>query len=258
MRRSVVIRGSITHPIKPNNHIKKTIDSIRSWFDGEIVISTWPEQEQYIKEVENIVDKIVYVYDPGPGPIQNITRQILSFKEGVENCSGDEILVTRPDMIFSKNIFDFIGKFKNNNQILKFVDEKIVVGNIMTINPDSFEIPNTFRVSDWFHCGKRNDIKKLYSGLDKVWSVDRQKIKNIPTCTEKMWILSILSACFPNIDILNSDNIDEYSWDVIVNNFAVFNSISTLGTYNFNYPDQPENMYCYMTEEQYKLRHDSI
>lgn len=258
MKRSVVIRGAITHPIKPKNHLKNTIDSIRSWFDGEIVVATWPDQQKYLGDIKSDIDKVVIIDDPGPGPIQNITRQILSFKEGVENCSGEEILVTRPDITFSKNIFEFIGNFEKSNQILKFVDEKIIVGNIMTINPDSFEIPNTFRVSDWFHCGRRKDIKKLYAGLDEVWSVDRQKLKNIPTCTEKMWFLSVLSAFFPNINILNSENIDEYSWDAIVNNFVVLNSISTLGTYNFNYPDQPENMYCYMTEDQYKLRHDSI
>lgn len=258
MKRSVVIRGSIAHPIKPVSYIKKTVDSIRSWFDGEIVVATWSEQLEYTKEIEDSVDKIVTVYDPGPGPIQNITRQIVSYKEGVEACSGEEILVTRADMTFSKNVFDFLGKYENFNETFKFTKEKIVVGNIMTINPDSFEIPNTFRISDWFHCGKRSDIEKLYSGLDLVWSVDRERLKSIKTCTEKMWIMSVLSANFSDIDILDSSNIDGFCWETILNNFIVLNSHSTLNTYNYNYPYQPETLPCYLTEQQYIDRLNSL
>jgi len=256
--KSVVIRGSIAHQVKPHNHIKNTVDSIRSWFDGEIVVSTWKEQAPFLKEIEDKVDKIVLLDDPGPGPIQNILRQIVSFKEGVDASSGEEILVTRPDITFSKNIFDFLEIFPNKNDSFRFVDDKIVVGNIMTINPDSFEIPNTFRVSDWFHCGKRCDIKKLYSGLDIIWGSDREITKTLQTCTEKMWLLSVLASHFSEVSIYNSDNIDQFSWDAIINNFIVLNSTSTLGTYNFNYPNQPENMYCYIMEDQYKEQYNLL
>lgn len=259
MSRSVVIRGSISHQIKPTNHIEKTIDSIRSWFDGEIVICTWTEQESFLDRVRDKVDKIVLSYDPGPGPIQNILRQIVSFKEGVEACSGEEILVTRPDITFSKNVFDFLGKYPNRSEYLRFTDQKILVGNVMTINPDSFEIPNTFRVSDWFHCGKRSDIEKLYSGLNLVWGLDRKKLETVQTCTEKMWLLSILKEnCLSKIDLYDSGSVDQFSWDAIMNNFIVLNSYSTLGTYNYNYPNQQENMYCYLTEQQYIERHESL
>lgn len=259
MRRSVVIRGSVAHQIKPGNHIEKTVDSIRSWFDGEIVVCTWTEQEKFLSGVKDKVDKIVLSYDPGPGPVQNIIRQMVSFKEGVEACSGEEILVTRPDITFSKNVFEFLGKYQHKSDYLTFVDEKILVGNVMTINPDSFEIPNTFRISDWFHCGKRSDIEKMYSGLDLVWGMDRKKVETIKTCTEKLWLLSVLKVnSLPQTDLYDSSSIDQFSWDAIMNNFIVLNSYSTLGTYNYNYPNQQENMYCYLTEQQYEERYSSL
>ena len=251
MQRSVVIRGSIAHDIKPNSHILKSIKSIRSWFDGEIVVSTWIEQKQFAEEIKEYVDKIVFLYDPGPGPVQNIVRQITSFKEGVNASSGEEILVTRSDVSFDKNVFDFLGKFKNKTEDYRVFEEKVLVGNIMTINPDSFEIPNTFRVSDWFHCGKRKDIEQIYSGLDFIKYTDKTKLDKIKTCTEKLWFLSILKSKYPEVDIYDSSNIDNFAWEAIVNNFMVLNSTSTLKTYNYNYPNQPENLNCYLTEEQY-------
>lgn len=259
MQRSVVIRGSVAHQIKPENHIEKTVDSIRSWFDGELVVCTWTEQEKFLSGIKDKVDKIVLSYDPGPGPVQNIIRQMTSFKEGVEACSGEEILVTRPDITFSKDIFQFLGEYENTSQHLRFAEKKILVGNVMTINPDSFEIPNTFRISDWFHCGKRSDIEKMYSGIDLVWGMDRKKLETVKTCTEKLWILSVLKQnCISQIDLYDSSSIDEFAWEAIMNNFIVLNSYSTLGTYNYNYPNQQENMYCYLTEQQYKERYNSL
>ena len=50
MKKSIVIRGSISYDRHPKNFLDYIISTIRSWFDGEIIISTWNNQERHITE----------------------------------------------------------------------------------------------------------------------------------------------------------------------------------------------------------------
>lgn len=243
--RSVVIRGSI------NNSLSSVVQSIRNWFDEQLVICTWKQEENKINsEIESQVNKVVFIDDPGPGPIQNIKRQLLSFQEGFNNSSGNEILITRSDMLFSKDIFSFLQKSEIPGDTFCFVKDKIIIGNIMTIKPESNEIPNTFRISDWFHCSTRESLESLVCGIDLVFGADSNLIQKYKLCTEKLWIQSVLSKKF-GFDLYNSENYDKHFWSVLVNNFQLYNSSSTLGTSNFKYWNQPENLPCYVTEADY-------
>jgi hypothetical protein len=253
--KSIVIRGAICHNNKPNNHINNCINSIRKWFTDELIIVTWDHQKQYLNNTKN-VDNIILLSDPGPGPIQNILRQVYSYKEGILNASGTEILIIRSDMSLSKDIFNFINYDTHITDTLKIMKNKIIINNIMTINPNSNEISKTFRISDWLHCGFKQDLEKLYYGIDYIKSIDVNKIMNLfnngKICTEKLWMLSMLKSFYDYVDLYNSSNIDEYCWEFILNNFTVLNGYSTLGIYNYNYPNQSEKMSCYLTQEEYE------
>jgi len=134
--KSIVIRGAICHNNKPNNHINNCINSIRKWFTDELIIVTWDHQKQYLNNTKN-VDNIILLSDPGPGPIQNILRQVYSYKEGILNASGTEILIIRSDMSLSKDIFNFINYDTHITDTLRIMKNKIIINNIMTINPNS-------------------------------------------------------------------------------------------------------------------------
>lgn len=260
--KSVIIRGAISHVNKPTNHLLTVVRTLRQWFKDELIICTWDHEDEKISsDVRKYVDKIVLLKDVGSGPVQNIKRQLYSFLVGCQQSSGNEILMTRSDILFHSNIFDHVNKFPQYNDTLRFVNNKIIVGNIMSINPHSNECPNTFRVSDWFHCGQRDDIEKLVSGFEFILDADEIRLQELfnqgKTCTEKLWMLSILKAYF-NKGLYDSSDIDEYCWDFIVNNFVVLNSITTLNTHNLNYPNQSQNMPCYITEENYINQYNSL
>ena len=59
---------------------------------------------------------------------------------------------------------------------------------MMSIDPSSQEVPNTFRLSDWFQVGLREDIEN--------WGRIKNTISNMDLsnsgCTEKIWMTAVL------------------------------------------------------------------
>jgi hypothetical protein len=247
MKKTIIFRGSVVFPKHPQNFLKNSIESIRKWFDGEIIVSTWKGQEQNLNEI-NDIDKVVLSEDPGEGPVQQINRQIVSFRNGLESSNSDLILVTRTDVIHNINIFDFFDIDKKTNDILKIFENKITIGNMMSIIPGSYEHPSNFRLGDWFHLGKINDLDKWSDISDIVNSND---ISNLQ-CTEQIWSLSVIKK---QLKILNSlkdyNEIEKYSWEYILNNFSIWNTKSDLKSENLNWKFQPEFINSYITRELY-------
>lgn len=257
MKKSLIIRGSILYDKHPENYLESVVKSIRSWFDGEIILSTWEGQEQYLNASLEI-DEVVFSTDPGPGPIQHWKRQVISYQNGLEKSSGDVIMVTRSDIIHNKNIFDNLDTFPNSTDDLKVFDKKLVVSNMMTIRPDSDEFPNCFRICDWIQVGYRNDIYKWSDVLGYVDSLNLSKVTDM-NCTETLWFLSVLKNKFGDlINIYDSSNINQYAWEAIVNNFIVIDTKSTMQAVNKNWEFQPEYCPCYVTENLYQELYKSI
>ena len=256
MIKSVVFRGSIVYagPLIYNNYgtenfLKNTIVKLRKWFDGEVIVSTWKGEEEHLHGIDGI-DKIVYTDDPGPGPVQHIKRQVLSYINGVKESSGDEILVSRTDISYDEDIFKYLNTLKQNDNSFKVFDERIITGNMMTIFPDNgTEEPSHFRVCDWFQLGNRNDILKWGDIYEMITDV-----KGI--CTEQIWSLSVLKKNYDDkININDISNINQYGWDYILNNFRILNMKSTLKSYNNNWSFQPEFLQCYLTEDMYNKKY---
>lgn len=246
MKKSVVIRGKIF------SHTQETIDSIRTWFDGEIILSTWANE--HISNLKNY-DILVQTTDPGPGPVQQMGRQLISYREGLKKASGDLVLVTRSDMIHRKNIFEFFGKLKSKNNIYKIFDERILIGNMMTISPErscpgESEENKYFRVNDWFQVGLKTDLNKWSDILDVV-------NENIGAnlCTEQFWFAGCLKKYYDNsINLHNIKLYKDFLWLAILNNFRILNTKSTLNSLNKNWEHQPENLICYLMEDEYNKK----
>ena len=227
---SVIFRGSLKFEKRPENYLQKSIDLIRTWFSGEIIISTWKSQKEFIKNITNY-DKVIFNEDPGPGPIQHIYRQFISHINGVNASSGTDILVTRTDMSFGEDIFKKLYKFNHANDNLKFLNKKILAGNMMTICPDSNEDVKHFRINDWFRCGDRNEVYKIGDVMDILLNNDFNHID----CTEQVWMLACIKKYIDNkLSFKNFDIFKKYAWDFILNNFDVYNTKSSLNGINFN------------------------
>ena len=116
MKKSIILRGSLSYDNHPQSFLSNIVNTIRTWFDGEIIISTWEGQEHNISTSLGI-DKIVLTKDPGPGPIQHWKRQVVSAIEGFNASTGDLVLISRPDMLFEKDIFQFIDTEELYNKL---------------------------------------------------------------------------------------------------------------------------------------------
>lgn len=253
-KKSIVYRGSVIFPKHPKNFLKDSIEGVRKWFDGEIIVSTWKGQESHLINI-NDIDKIILTDDPGFGPIQQINRQVISYTKGIEVSTGDEILVTRTDMCHDINIFDYLYLNTNKNKNLNVFNHKLVTGNMMTISPYSNEVVRDFRISDWFQCGTKEDI---YKWGDIMGVLSLENIYGLE-CTEQIWSLCVLKKMFGNdIDLKNISNIKRFSWDYIINNFDIYNTKTTLKTINMNWDFQPEFIDCYLTEKDYKIMYNKL
>jgi hypothetical protein len=257
MKQSLIIRGSILYDKHPENYLSLVVNSIRSWFDGQIVLSTWKGQEEYLDNKLEI-DDVVFVEDPGPGPIQHWKRQVISYQRGLEKATGDLVMVTRSDIIHNENLFNYVDTFPNSTEDLKVFDNKLVVSNMMTIRPDSDEFPNCFRICDWIQVGHKSDIYKWSDVLGYVDSLDLSKITNV-NCTETLWFLSVLKNHYKDqIHIYDSSNINDLAWEAIVNNFIVLDTKSTMKAVNMNWEFQPEYCSCYLDEESYNKLYETL
>ena len=252
--KSVIIRGSIKNSKRPVNYLKESLQSLRSWFTGEVILSTWENQESFLdEESKKLINKVVFCPDPGPGPVQHFNRQVTSYMNGVTSASSEDVMVMRSDIVVKQDPFyltELYTKTTNSNK-LKLFNNKIVVSNMMTINPESSETPRYFRICDWIHLGKRSDLISFGNIFNQMKDIDPKKI-NQSNCTETLWVLCWLKNNFGDIvDIYNSENINHLYYEILVNNFAVVDLRSTMKAENNNWSFQPEYHPAYMSEKQY-------
>lgn len=246
MKRSVIIRGKLF------SHTQETINSIRQWFNEEIILSTWDHEDTTKLYGYDIVVK---TKDPGAGPVQQIKRQLISYQEGLKNASGEQLLVTRSDMVHYKDPFSYLFQLKNNNEIFKIFKEKVLIGNMMSIHPErscpgELDKQRYFRLNDWFQVGLKEDLNKWSNILDIV-----EQNSHVNLCTEQFWFAGCLKKYFDNSIKLENLNIyKEFLWLAILNNFRILNTKSTLNAANKNWESQPENLICYLMEEEYNKK----
>ena len=109
---SIVVQGAVDKTETP-----KCLKSIRQYLpNAEIILSTWEGTD--LSCIEGLYDKLVLSKDPGgvfyekKKYYQNINRQIVSTKAGLELAERKFIMKLRSDLIFTNNTFlDYFEKF---------------------------------------------------------------------------------------------------------------------------------------------------
>jgi len=247
MNKSVIIRGKIFE------HTQNVINSIRNWFDGELILSTWTNQDINIFGV----DKVVQQEDPGDGPVQQAARQIYSYRLGLQSASNNLVMVTRSDIVHNKDLFQFYKTLNQYDEKFKIFDNRIVISNMMTINPEKqhdhipTERDKYFRCCDWFQVGSKEDLSKWADVLDIF---EQHKYSGL--CTEQLWMCGLIKKNhFSNFDI---DNMMKYKflfWDYLINNFHIIDMKTTGNATNMNWYNQPENLGCYLMQNEYQEKY---
>lgn len=247
MNKSIVIRGKIFQSTQTS------VDSIRTWFDGELILSTWNNQEIKISGV----DKIVTSNDPGPGPIQQINRQLFSYKAGLEATTNNLVMVTRSDITHYTNLFEYYDTLNSYDERFKIFDKRVVVSNMMTINPEKNhpDVPTEkdkyYRICDWFQVGSKQDLFKWVEIMDVV-----EQYKNSNLCTEQVWLCALIKKYhFSNFDLNNMMNYKFLFIDYLINNFQVIDMKTTGKSINLNWVNQPEDLGCYFMESEYNKKY---
>jgi hypothetical protein len=261
---TILLRGSICFDKRPASFIKEIIPSIRKWFDGQLVVSTWKGQEQHLEGLQKDIDRVVLVDDPGPGFIQSYNRQLISYKEGLKACEGEMLLVSRSDIQFGSDPFTrWASVPQKNNGHFRVFQERVIVGNMMTIPPHRAEASvSNFRVSDWFQIGKKRDLELWADVLETSHDLYRQHtgLQDISTTeyktetygSEQVWLISLLHKHgIPTLNLANYSNFSSYdAWCALINNFWILNNRSTLNAHNLNWTAQPEFHPWYITEHE--------
>jgi hypothetical protein len=254
--KTILLRGSICFDKRPASFIKEIVPSIRKWFDGQLVVSTWKGQEPHLKGLEKDIDNIVLVDDPGLGFIQSYNRQLISYREGIKACQGELLLVSRSDIHFSSDPFEkWTSVPQKNNGHFQVFGERVIVGNMMTIPPHRAEASvSNFRVSDWFQIGRKRDLelwadvletsRDLYRHYTGQQDITTTEYKTETYGSEQVWLI-------PNLNLSNYSTFSSYdAWCALINNFWILNTRSTLNAHNLNWTAQPEFHPWYITEDE--------
>lgn len=214
--------NSIVYTGRLCNNTQKCIDITRSWFKDEIVVVTWKSEYQKLTNI----DKYVEIDDPGPGPIQNVYRQVYSTKIATELASGELVLRSRADIAFYKNPFSCIDDTLINNNELTIFKNRIIIGSVGTFNSSNTINSRLFSPSDFWFCGDRLDLLKLSS----ITLDDMAKYSNNSQCSEQIWFLTLINKY--NEKKFTIDQTYENtnaSYLSLVNNFQVINSYEDAG-----------------------------
>lgn len=250
MNKSIVIRGKVFP------HTQEVVNSIRTWFTDELILSTWENQHINITGL----DKIVLQKDPGPGPVQQSARQYYSYKKGLDETSNELVMVTRSDIAHYEDLFKFYQKLDKYDEKFKIFDDRLVVSNMMTINPEkthkdvSIEKEKYFRVCDWFQVGKKSDLKKWVNVLDIFY-----QYQNSDLCTEQLWLCGVIKKNhFPDFDIVNFMKHKNIFWAYLLNNFHIINMKTVGNAINLNWANQPEDLGCYLMQSDYMNKYNQF
>lgn len=163
---SVVVQGAIDRENTP-----KCLASIRQYLpDAEIILSTWKGSN-----TEGLdYDILVLNEDPGAtvcskdGTVNNVNREIVSTRTGVNASLKKYVLKIRSDLILGSNKLLKINlqKYKRKSEFSYF-KERLIVCSIYSryyaLRQDNIRTPILFHPSDWIYFGLKDDIFDLFN-----------------------------------------------------------------------------------------------
>jgi len=244
---SVVVQGPIN-----KEETSKTLKSIRTYLpDAEIVLSTWENSD-----VSDLVyDILVLNKDPGNVLMEtfksrviynNMNRQLLSTKAGLEKAKRKYTLKLRSDLILTQsNFLEYFDKFQSRIDNYKLFERKILTSTLFTrynikSPQEKKRVLMPFHISDWWFFGLTEDLKTYFMDTQLVKEPDftqyfdkpENKNKKTPYSTARFKFAPeqyFGYECFKrHFDDLYMEDASDYNDDIniksqkcIVNNFII-------------------------------------
>lgn len=130
----------------------------------EIVLSTWEGTDIFDLNCDKVVfspDPAGVISDEVSGVYNNINRQIVSTRAGLEAATRPYCLKIRTDMLLENA--DFLEEFGKWDALAPplHVKNRILICNYYTRNPRVYPLP--FHPSDWVLFGRTEDLKRYFS-----------------------------------------------------------------------------------------------
>lgn len=166
---SVVVQGAVIgNSSQPylQQFTKRALQSVRQFLpDAELILSTWEGSEIADLTYDVLVlnrDPGAVIYKDGISSCNNVNRQIVSTKNGVERAARKYVLKLRSDTVLKGTRFlKYFGRYqaRSPGTILK---EKVIVGTRFSLIPNYKYPLSCYFVSDWFYFGLRDDVLNIW------------------------------------------------------------------------------------------------
>jgi hypothetical protein len=241
-KRTVIIQGEL------HDRINLVVGGIRAWFAGELILSTW---DRGTRPTIPGVDRVLLLEDPGPGPVQNIKRQIVGLKSALEMIDSEVVFKTRSDMIHRKDVFDFFRHQKGYESEFSIFSDRVVISSVMTMNHDSPPEYRPLSPSDWFYVGIRKDLERYCDVLKEV-----DTYGHLNMCCEQLWFLSAIKKYLNlGIDVTKIKDLNSIvKWKLLLNNFVVLNTNRVADAVCLRYRHNCDDNVIYVNEEVFAAK----
>jgi len=135
--------------------------------EAEVVLSTWRGSD-----VRGLpADRVVINDDPGPTPsrdashvVNNVNRQVVTTRAGLEQASRPMALKLRSDMLLEHDgMLRLFGGWPARATELRVLRERVLLPTFYSFNPRRVYSRFPYMVSDWCHFGLTEDLREIWS-----------------------------------------------------------------------------------------------
>lgn len=165
----MVVQGRADGDLRDVGHpVRRCVDSVRRVLPGaELVLSTWKGASTTGLDV----DVVVLNDDPGPvapriswGPPNNVNRQVVSTRAGLEAAQRPMALKLRVDMeLVHDGALRLFGGWPDRSAECKVLTDRILVPTAYSFNPRRLYRRFPYMICDWSHFGRTDDLIDVWS-----------------------------------------------------------------------------------------------
>lgn len=163
-----VIQGGINSIIE-HQRVQKCTESIRRFLPKSvIVLSTWLNTDTADLDFDECIfstDPGATIFDDKNGTLQNVNRQIVSSRSGINSSQTRYTVKMRNDLfLIDSNLEKWIErlqKFRTNDSKPSIGAKPVIVTNVTSVNPEKgIKLP--FHPCDWIYAGETKDLRRLF------------------------------------------------------------------------------------------------
>ena len=234
---SIIVQGPIY-----KEYINDVLKSLIKLFPkAEIILSTW----QGADIPRNLPKKIIIIKSNVPNKIKvssnpniydSFSPQIVSTLAGLKLATKKYALKIRSDSYLNnKSWLSDFNKYNKYNNNYHFLNNRVMVSNIFSVNPRKFPLP--FHPCDWFFFGLKVDLVKIFNQpVMKISEANWFKGKKRPPYIfnwnsryrneQKIWVGAIKKKLVLNFNYQThfSKSIVNKSEMILVNNLLIIDA----------------------------------